>query len=130
MPWIKMESCTGATGGGQCSCRNEQNSDVANIMRNKTQNEVTNNTVITGTIPTEVSTYGFGGMWILLTKDWSTGKTGYAFGLYGFDKSGNGNTPGVIANNTGMSVASELISGTQIKITVSVKTSYLRLIMI
>ena len=26
---VKMESCTGATGGGQCSCRNEQNSKLA-----------------------------------------------------------------------------------------------------
>lgn len=25
---IKMESCTGATGGGRCSCRNEQNSNL------------------------------------------------------------------------------------------------------
>lgn len=25
---VKMESCTGATGGGQCSCRNEQNSNL------------------------------------------------------------------------------------------------------
>lgn len=29
---VKMDSCTGTTGGGQCSCRDEQNSDFESIQ--------------------------------------------------------------------------------------------------
>ena len=32
---VKMESCTGATGGGQCSCRNEQNSNLNSKVKVK-----------------------------------------------------------------------------------------------
>lgn len=35
---VKMESCTGATDGGQCSCRNEQNSNLDTLY--ETLNEL------------------------------------------------------------------------------------------
>lgn len=36
---VKMDSCTGATGGGQCSCRDEQNSDLE-VVQNAAKNTV------------------------------------------------------------------------------------------
>ena len=50
----KSESCTGATGGGLCSCRNEQNSNLAALLN---WNLLASNLVKNSTVTIDIAKY-------------------------------------------------------------------------